>query len=279
MVMQLAPAAEGDWTPVAGWLGREIGYSVPAANHYLLASACRDLLATHRFATPAHLVEAAGRDRSLRQAVINACTINESYFFRDTGLWEALRARVLPDLARETAYRGTVQVLCLACATGQEPYSLAMIWAELALPGSRLAITAADVDTAALERARAGVYSEFECQRGLDPVRRDRWFHRDPGGWRVRDELRAGIAFQPVNLAGEMAFASRFDLVMVRNVLIYFDIPDRRRVLERLAHATNGYGLLALGGSESTIGITDAWRPRQIGTYGFYEKRYAAGSP
>ncbi len=277
--MIAAPVVEGDWSPVAGWLAREIGYSVPAAKHYLLASACRDLLATHRLATPAHLAEAADRDRGLRQVLINACTINESYFFRDAGLWDALRSRVLPELARETAYRGVVQVLCLACATGQEPYSLAMAWAELALPGTRLAITAADVDTAALERARAGIYSEFESQRGLDPARRERWFVRDPSGWRVRDELRGGIAFQSTNLAGDFAFASRFDLVLVRNVLIYFDVPARRRVLERLAHATNGYGLLALGGSESTIGITDAWRPRQIGTYGFYEKRYAAGSP
>jgi chemotaxis protein methyltransferase CheR len=267
-------AMEPDWTPVAAWLEREIGYTVPPAKHYLLASACRDLLAATRLPSPARLVDIANADRATRQALINACTINESYFFRDAGLWDALRQRVLPDLAKEVGYRGVLQVLCLACATGQEPYSLAMAWAELALPGIRLAITAADVDTHALERAKAGVYSDFEIQRGLDAPRRDRWFARQGDGWRIRDELRGQVAFQTVNLATDFTFPSRFDLVMIRNVLIYFDVAAKKRVLDRLAHATNGYGLLALGGSESTLGITETWQPRLIGAYGFYQKRY-----
>lgn len=265
---------EPDWTPVAVWLEREIGYTVPPAKHYLLASACRDLLAATRLTSPARLAEIATADRSTRQALINACTINESYFFRDAGLWDALRGRVLPDLTKEVAYRGVLKVLCLACATGQEPYTLAMAWMELALPGVRLDITAADIDTQALERAKAGVYTDFEMQRGLDIARRDRWFVRQADGWRVRDDLRGLVAFQTVNLATDFTFPSRFDLVMIRNVLIYFDVAAKKRVLDRLAFATNGYGLLALGGSESTLGITDTWQPRLIGAYGFYQKRY-----
>lgn len=265
---------EPDWTPVAQWLEREIGYTVTPAKHYLLASACRDLLTAARLDSPARLVELASRDHATRQALINACTINESYFLRDAGLWEALRSRVLPELAKEVDYRGVLQVLCLACATGQEPYSLAMTWAELALPRIRLAITAADIDTTALERAKAGVYSDFEIQRGLDPLRRDRWFTKQADGWRATDALRGGMAFQTINLNREFTFPSRFDLVMIRNVLIYFDVAGKKRVLERLAHVTNGYGMLALGGSESTLGITEAWVPRLIGSYGFYQRRY-----
>lgn len=266
-----------DWRPVADYLLVEIGYAVPEHKFSLLDRACRPLLAEIEGRTVADLLRRIRDDRSLQQRLVNAVTINESLFFRDGKLWNDLTERVWPMLVEEVSFKRRIDVLLCACAAGQELYTLAMLREEAAasLRGLPMAITAIDVDTDALARAKAGCYSAFELSRGLDEVRRRRWFTELPNGeFQADRRLLAEVQFRQANLTQALPFVSRYDLVLCRNVLIYFDPDGKRQVFDRLARICNSYGFLVLGGTETTWGVTDAWRQRRLGSTTFYQKVY-----
>ena len=264
------------WAPVAAWFGREIGFVIGPDRYYLVHANCRELLAETRLASPQALVDAASSDPRLRQRLINAGTINESFFFRDVNLWHDLGTRVLPDLAKECSFRRRIEVLICACSRGQEVYTLAMLAVERAaeLQGVSLSITATDIDTEVMGIARAGHYSDLEVGRGLSPERRERFFTRAGDGWQIRPALQAGISFSQINLNNAFTFPLRYDLVFCRNVLIYFSTPARKQVVDRLGNYTSNWGWLVLGGAETLIGISDTWNPRRMGDSTFYQKRY-----
>ncbi len=262
------------WAPVAVWLEREIGFVVGPERYHLLDSHCRELVKVRHLSSPKALIDLACIDRAVRQEVINAVAINESYFFRDTALWGDLGQRILPELAAEIPRGRAIKVLMCACSHGQEIYTLAMTVQEhaAALRGLQMEITATDIDTEALAIAQAGVYSSIEIGRGLDQARRDRWFQPHGESWQVKPELKRGSSFVHLNLNTAFTFAQRFDLVLCRNVLIYFSPENRRRIVERLAEYTNGFGYLVLGGAETLLGVTDRWHPRRIGSSTLHQK-------
>jgi chemotaxis protein methyltransferase CheR len=272
----MAEVDYAQWAPVAAWFGREIGFVLTPERYYLVHANCRELLEESRLGTPQALADAANKDPRLRQRLINAGTINESFFFRDVNLWHDLGTRVLPDLAKECAFRRRIEVLICACSRGQEVYTLAMLAAERAaeLQGVSLAITAADIDTEVMGIARAGRYSDLEVGRGLSPERRERFFMRSGDGWQVRPELQAGVNFTQINLNTPFTFPVRYDLVFCRNVLIYFSTAARKTVVDRLGNYTSNWGWLVLGGAETLLGISDTWNPRRMGDSTFYQKRY-----
>lgn len=203
--------------------------------------------------------DAAGR---LGEAVVDALLNQETSFYRDTGVLD-LAADVLSAQHRAEPNR-RARAWSAGCSVGQEPYSLAMLMAERAAAGEGAPdIVATDVSQTAIARARAGRYSQFEIQRGL-PVRRMLdWFEQDGDEWVARGELVRLVSFRRHNLVSEPPPFGMFDLLLCRNVLLYFSGEMRRRVFDRLADALRPGGVLILGAGETTIGQTDRFRPSQ----------------
>ena len=195
------------------------------------------------------------RAGSLADRVVDELLNQETSFFRDSQVFEAIDAAIgaVPASRRP-------RIWSAGCSTGQEPLSLAMMFAERAdrtMPD----IVATDVSERAIERARAGRYTQFEVQRGLPVRRMIEWFKPAGGDWTANPVLTRMIAFRRLNLVADPLPGGRFDVVMCRNVLLYFSAEVRRRVLERLADAMRPDGLLVLGAGETVIGQTDAFRP------------------
>jgi chemotaxis protein methyltransferase CheR len=156
-----------------------------------------------------------------------------------------------------------MRIWCAAAASGQEPYSLAMALREMGslIDGWRIEILATDLSTEVLEKARGGIYSQFEVQRGLPIALLVKYFTQIGENWQIAPELRAMVQFRPLNLLGDFSHLGVFDVVFCRNVLIYFDQETKVGVLDRLARITERDGYLVLGAAETVVGLTDAFRP------------------
>jgi chemotaxis protein methyltransferase CheR len=223
------------------------------------------------------LALADGSGAGLADQVVDALLNNESSFFRDAPVFDAV-ADVLAE--RAAAERGRLRVWSAGCSTGQEPYSLVMLLAERVEAGTLRElpeIVASDVSDTALVRARAGRFSQFEIQRGL-PVRRMlRWFDTAGDDWVAKSDLVRPVAFRRHNLASDAA-PGRFDVVLCRNVLMYFGPEVRRRALATLAAGLKPGGVLVLGAGETVIGQSDALAPSRR-FRGLYEQAAAASVP
>ena len=195
-------------------------------------------------------------------AITDALTTNETFFFRDKTPFEQFRADVLPALAARRG-AGPLRVWCAACSTGQEPYSLAMLMDEVGagFPGVTLDICASDISERVLEKAQAGLYSQFEVQRGLPISHLIKHFDKADENWQVKARLRQMIRWRRFNLLDDMRPLGRFDVVFCRNVLIYFDTDTRKKVLEAIAGVMPEDGFLFLGASETVIGVSEAFTP------------------
>jgi chemotaxis protein methyltransferase CheR len=215
----------------------------------------------------------------LERAVVEALTTHESSFFRDGRPFDHLRG-ILPRLLAGKAPGERLRIWSAACSTGQEAYSIAMLALELLGPaaGQRLEILGTDISGEVVARAREGLFTQFEVQRGL-PIRGlMTYFAQEGTRWRIRPELRAMVRFEERNLMGDCAALGRFDLIFCRNVLIYFDSPTKTRVLEMLARQLGPEGLLYLGAAETVIGLTERLVPipGERGVYGVSARRAAA---
>ena len=224
--------------------------------------------------SPAHPV----RDR-----VVDAMTTNETSFFRDLHPYETLRKNVLPDLIARRAASRSLRIWSAACSTGQEPYSLAMMLKDHfpALEGWKVEIIATDLSPSVLARARDGIYSTFEVQRGMPIHGLIRHFDEVEGGWQIKPGLRQKVTFRPVNLLADFSSLGTFDIVLCRNVLIYFDQPTKTRILHAISRQVAGDGVLLLGGAESVFGLCDAFAglPGLRGVYGHANKTPPARLP
>ncbi len=192
--------------------------------------------------------------------VVEAMTTNESFFFRDKIPFEHFRNLIIPALLAARARERRIRIWCAAAATGQEPYSLAMILKELGsqLAGVRVEILGSDLSTEVLEKAKSGLYTQFEVQRGLPIQLLVKYFTQVGELWQVADEIRAMVQFRPLNLLRNFSNLGMFDVVFCRNVLIYLDQATKIDVLERIARITSFDGYLSLGASETLIGLTEA---------------------
>jgi len=207
----------------------------------------------------------------LERDVVDAMTTNESLFFRDQKPFDALRKTVLPKLHAARPGGAPLRIWSAAASTGQEAYSIAMVAADLAgaMPGRRVEIVGTDIAREPLERARAGIYSQFEIQRGLPMQMLVKHFAKEESQWRVKQPLRDAVTFKEWNLLSDLRPLGMFDVVFCRNVLIYFDPPTKRRVLDALAKQMPPDGVLFLGGAETVLGLTEAFKPvpGENGTY------------
>ena len=212
---------------------------------------------------------ASQRDPALASDVVEALLNNETFFFRDAQMFEQLRTGVLEQFRESRAASRRLSIWCAGCSTGQEAYSLAMMFAgsPSRWEGWTIDITATDVSDAALAKARAGYYTQFEIQRGLPVTSMLRFFEQVGHDWRVKRELSRYVRFRRHNLL--MAQTGRFDLILCRNVLLYFSPERRREAFDRLADSLAPDGLLMLGAGETVIGQTDAFvtAPNARGLY------------
>ena len=184
--------------------------------------------------------------------LIEAMTTHETSFFRDKTFWDQIRSAILPELAQKMSDGRNARIWCAACSTGQEPYSLAMMIRDVVPQlAARIEIVATDIAKPTLAHAREGFYSSLETNRGLDIKHLAKFFTQAPGGFRAKDELRNAIKWQQHNLLGLDTDPINCDVVLCRNVLIYFSETDRNIVLKRLLKATMPNGVFGLGSTES----------------------------
>jgi chemotaxis protein methyltransferase CheR len=201
-------------------------------------------------------------DAQLVNDVVEAMTTNETSFFRDSRPFDLFRDKVLPYFEKNRPGK-KIRIWCAAASTGQEPYSLSMILKETEAkrPGWRTEILATDISHEVLEQARQGVYSQFEVQRGLPVTLLMKYFTQDDKKWALNKTITSMVKYDYFNLLAPMTALGKFDLIMCRNVLIYFDEKTKRDVLERMANQIEKDSFLFLGGAETVLGITDAFVP------------------
>jgi len=197
-------------------------------------------------------------DAKLKSAVVEAMTTNESSFFRDRTPFDHFRNTIVPNFLESRANRREIKVWCAAASTGQEPYSLAMTTREDArLNAWRLDVLATDIAETVMDRGKAGVYSQFEVQRGMPAQLLIKYFSQDGDMWELDPAIRRMIRWQKLNLLSSFSGIGRFDIVFCRNVLIYFDRPTKTDVLARIADVLEPDGYLVLGAAETVVGLSD----------------------
>jgi chemotaxis protein methyltransferase CheR len=203
--------------------------------------------------------------------VVEAMATNETFFFRDKMPFEHLRNTIFPKLVQTRASERRIRIWCTAASTGQEPYSIAMIVKELeaALGNFRVDIVATDLSGCVLDRAKQGVYTQFEVQRGLPIQLLLRHFSKVDENWQINPDIRAMVQFRPLNLLNDFSALGAFDLIFCRNVLIYFDCQTKANVLNKIARQMSNDSYLILGAAETVIGITDEFKsvPDKQGLY------------
>ncbi|WNO52768.1 CheR family methyltransferase [Stakelama saccharophila] len=203
----------------------------------------------------------AGERGNLADKVVEAILNQETSFFRDgTVLQQIVGAAAA---MQQQAGDRRLRIWCAGCSTGQEPYSLAMLFAEWPEGRPMPEIVATDISAAAIDRARTGSYSQFEIQRGLPVRQMIRWFVEGGEQWSARPELKRLVQFRRNNLVEDPPPAGRFDIILCRNVLMYFPSALRRSTLDSLASVLRPQGLLIMGAGETVIGQTEALVPSE----------------
>jgi len=206
-------------------------------------------------------IKSGGAD-VLTTEVVEAMTTNETFFFRDKIPFDYLR-EILPALMQARANRRSLRIWSAASSTGQEPYSIAMLLKEAgqALAGWRIEIVATDLSQGVLEKSKAGLFSQFEVQRGLPIQLLVKHFTQVGELWQLNADIRSMVQHRQLNLLQDFSHLGMFDVIFCRNVLIYFDQDTKAAIFERLVKPLEPDGMLMLGAAESVVGITDAFKP------------------
>jgi chemotaxis protein methyltransferase CheR len=211
----------------------------------------------------------------LHRLVVEALAISETSWFRDAHVWVELRQTILPGLLERRKAARSLSLWSAACATGQEPYSLAMILHEFGdrLSGWQVRTLATDFSQGILKRAQAASYSQLEMNRGLPASQLVRHFRKMPDAWELRSEVRGRVEFRELNLVHGWPELPPMDLVLLRNVLIYFEPELRRRVLRQLARLLRPDGVLVLGAGETTLTLDDSFEAVPLARTVVYRRR------
>jgi chemotaxis protein methyltransferase CheR len=209
----------------------------------------------------------------LSRQIVEAMVTTESLFFRDHHPFEALRKVVIPDLINRRRDERTLRIWCAASSTGQEPYSVAMLLREHfpELAGWKISLLASDISREVLARARQGSYKQIEVNRGLPAALLVKYFEQHGTDWQLRPAIRSMVDFQEINLAQAWPALPRMDLVLIRNVMIYFEVETKKAILGKLSRVLRPDGYLLLGGAETTFNLDDSYRRVEPLKTGFYQ--------
>jgi chemotaxis protein methyltransferase CheR len=205
----------------------------------------------------------AGGAEPLIAEVVEAMTTNETFFFRDKTPFDHLKDTMLPAVLQARASRRALRIWCAASSTGQEPYSIAMCLKGLgaALAGWKIDIVATDLSQGVLEKSKAGIFSQFEVQRGLPIQLLVKHFTQVGDMWQLNADIRSMVQHRQLNLMQDFSHLGTFDIIFCRNVLIYFDQDTKAGIFERMSRLVESDGFLVLGAAESVVGISDAFKP------------------
>jgi chemotaxis protein methyltransferase CheR len=249
------------------------GISVDQSKNYLLETRLSGLLEEFKLESYRALYERARSDpkKTLETRIIDAISTNETLFFRDGSPFEVLRHKILPDLidARSGRTSGSlpvpIRIWSAACSTGQEVYSIAMVLKELLgdLRKYSIRLLGTDISDAAISQASYGAYSKFELDRGLPQDKLQRYFSPNGAGWKIKDDIRAMAIFKRMNLLLPFSGVGRFDIVLCRNVAIYFQPEDRKKLFDKIADILEPDGYLIIGSTESLTGVSPRFEPKR----------------
>lgn len=241
------------------FLKRSSGLVMEQSKRYLVESRVMPIVRRERLSGLDELVALLqkGQSPKLAKDVIEAMTINETYFFRDKTPFDQFRQVMLPKLIAQRQNEKRLRIWSAAASTGQEAYSLGMILEENAakLAGWKIEIVGTDLSDGVLEKARKGVYSQFEVQRGLPTPMLLRHFNQIGDSWQISEQMRQKVQFRQLNLLQDFNSLGKFDIIFCRNVLIYFDTNRKQDILTRMSRILAPDGFLLLGASESLIGL------------------------
>lgn len=270
------PITTKDFDVIRDMVRKDSAIVLEPGKEYLVEARLAPLVASLGYGTLTKLVDdlQRGTDRSLRQQVVHAMTTNETSFFRDVRPFDALATTVLPALVAARAAKRSLSIWSAACSSGQEVYTIAMTLREHfpQLASWNVRILATDLSTEMLAKAREGRYGQIEVNRGLPAAQLVKYFHRAGAGWQVNDDLKRGIEFREMNLAAPWPAPGHFDVVFIRNVLIYFDVDTKRSILNRVAQVLAPDGFLFLGAAETTLGIADGFERLPLERAGCYRR-------
>ncbi len=253
-----------DYEYLRKFLKDSSGLDLSADKHYLIESRLLPIARKASLPGIAELVQKLkGGSTPIANQVIEAMTTNETFFFRDKVPFDHFRDTVMPEILQARAARRSIRIWCAAGSTGQEPYSLAMCLKEMsaALAGWRVEILATDLSLEVMEKSKAGLYSQFEVQRGLPIQMLVKYFKQTGELWQISPEIRAMVQHRQINLLHDFSQLGTFDIIFCRNVLIYFDQDTKVNIFRRLAKSMESDGFLALGAAETVVGLTDVFKP------------------
>jgi chemotaxis protein methyltransferase CheR len=253
---------EADFAFLRLLLQQRSGLSLTADKGYLVKSRLGPLCRRRSLADITALVRRlrVTPDPELESAVVDAMTTNETLFFRDQTPFALFRDVILPERLIANAASRTLRIWCAAVSSGQEAYSLAMLLDEFAerCAGWRIEILGTDISAEILDKARAGIYSQHEIQRGLPIQMLLKHFRQQGDNWQISQRIRSMVTFRQHNLLERNDQFGRFDVIFCRNVLIYFDVPTKMTVLDLLGPRLVPDGALVLGATETALGLTGA---------------------
>lgn len=263
-----------DFDLFANLVKQRSGLVLTREKAYLLESRLLPVVRRYSLATLEDMAQAlrSKRDETMMAAITEAMTTNESFFFRDTKPFTLFQKTLLPQLLATRAAKKQIRIWSAAASSGQEAYSLAMICSEEAakLQGWKVDILGTDLSKEMVERAKSGIYTQFEVQRGLPVTMLVKYFSQLSGDkWQIKDNIRQMVQYREGNLLQDFGPVGVFDIIYCRNVLIYFDPPTKGKVLEAMSRILAPDGVLILGGAETVIGITDKFKPAG-GEHGLY---------
>lgn len=267
----------GAFETFASLLKSRSGLVIGPDKLYLLETRLAGILKREQLPNLASLADrlrSPGGEQLIRQ-VVEAMTTNESFFFRDDKPFQHFRNQALPRLQASRATGMPLRIWSAAASSGQEAYSIAMIISECraSIGDRKVEIVGTDLAREQIARARDGVYTQFEVQRGLPVQMLMRYFRKEETGWRISEAIRNMVQYKEWNLLADLRPLGQFDVVFCRNVLIYFDQATKTRVLDAIAQQMSSDGLLYLGGAETVLGITSRFAPLPTdrGVYGLSE--------
>lgn len=254
-----------DYAYLSKLLNERSGLQLAGDKQYLIESRLLPVARQHNCGSIGDLVTKLKQfaEEPLRQRVTEAMTINESFFFRDKTPFDRFQDTVLPLMQKARGTSRRLRIWCAAASTGQEPYSLAMMFKQAGneFAGWRIEIVATDISTEVLEKAKSGLYTQFEVQRGLPIQLLLKYFKQDGDQWRIDQSIRDMVQYRRHNLLDDFSPLGMFDVVFCRNVLIYFDTKTKQDVLTRISRSLVKDGQLLLGAAETVVGFTNLFAP------------------
>lgn len=256
------------------------GINIELSKAYLLETRLGRLLQAEKCDSYSDFYHKAKKDLSkrLEKQIVDAITTNETLFFRDTGPFDLLKHKILPEVIdrRTSKFSGNkIRIWSSACSTGQEVFSIAIVLTELLGPGHsyNVQLLGTDLSDAVIKQASYGVYNKFEIERGLPRERLQRYFLPCGTDWKIKDEIRSIVSFRKMNLMQPFSGMGKFDIIFCRNVAIYFTLEDRKKLFNKIADTLEPQGYLIIGSTESLTGVCPRFVPKRHLKSIFYQLR------